>query len=272
MIRFIRRQLNPTKLIALVAAAAAIAAFITAAIGNDTNHLATIAGRVAIGLTIISFGVIVTGPLFSLSASGQLGKSLVYAEWNGRKYVREYVIPSNPNSISQQFQRAFFGFLSKWWAKAIDTNRESWQSLADAGEYSTFNAYCATNLDDETVGLFPKLQADGAGTTTSDDPTSITAVGGVNQITATITNPSGLDTSMGLMVMLGTDGGAASTAHSVNRTIAYRAYPNDGTTDIITIPHIPAGVYKLSAKYVEQNGGVSAWVDTVTAATVTGTP
>jgi hypothetical protein len=43
----------------------------------------------------------------SLGASQQLGKSLVFFNWKGLDVVREYVIPTNPNTTSQQTQRNF---------------------------------------------------------------------------------------------------------------------------------------------------------------------
>ncbi|MBA7577509.1 hypothetical protein ES708_19362 [subsurface metagenome] len=50
------------------------------------------------------------GPLFSLGASQQLGKALVYFSWKGLDVVREYVIPSNPRTAGQTTQR---GYLTK---------------------------------------------------------------------------------------------------------------------------------------------------------------
>jgi len=47
------------------------------------------------------------GPLFSLGASQQLGKALVFFPWKGLNVVREYVVPSNPNTTLQQAQRAW---------------------------------------------------------------------------------------------------------------------------------------------------------------------
>lgn len=47
------------------------------------------------------------GPLFSLGASQQLGKALVYFNWKGLDVVREYVVPANPNTTAQQTQRAY---------------------------------------------------------------------------------------------------------------------------------------------------------------------
>lgn len=42
-----------------------------------------------------------TGPLFSLTASGSVGKTVVYSQWKGRPYVRRLVIPLNPRSADQ---------------------------------------------------------------------------------------------------------------------------------------------------------------------------
>lgn len=46
-------------------------------------------------------------PLFSLGASGALGKSIVYFGWKGLDVVREYVIPTNPKSAGQLTQRGY---------------------------------------------------------------------------------------------------------------------------------------------------------------------
>lgn len=47
------------------------------------------------------------GPLFSLGASQQIGKALVFFPWKGLDVVREYVIPSNPKSAAQNTQRSY---------------------------------------------------------------------------------------------------------------------------------------------------------------------
>lgn len=43
-----------------------------------------------------------TGPLFSLTASGTVGRTITYSNWKGRPYVRRRVIPLNPQSADQQ--------------------------------------------------------------------------------------------------------------------------------------------------------------------------
>lgn len=46
------------------------------------------------------------GPLFSLGATQQIAKTLVYFPWKGLNVVREYVIPSNPRTALQVAHRA----------------------------------------------------------------------------------------------------------------------------------------------------------------------
>lgn len=46
-------------------------------------------------------------PLMSLGAAGALGKSLVFFGWKGLDVVREYVVPSNPQTTLQTTQRGY---------------------------------------------------------------------------------------------------------------------------------------------------------------------
>lgn len=45
----------------------------------------------------------------SLDASGSFAKTLTYAKWKGRNYVRHLVTPSNPQSVGQQTARGALG-------------------------------------------------------------------------------------------------------------------------------------------------------------------
>lgn len=76
----------------------------------------------------------VSGPLFSMDASGAYGGSLVFAKWKGRSYVRQLVIPANPNSADQEEVRnrlRVTGALQKW----VNTT-----SLVESGETLTDKA------------------------------------------------------------------------------------------------------------------------------------
>ncbi len=59
----------------------------------------------------------VSGPLFSLEASGSYGGAVVFAKWKGRQYVRQLVTPSNPRSLGQETARnsvRVAGAIQKW--------------------------------------------------------------------------------------------------------------------------------------------------------------
>lgn len=51
----------------------------------------------------------VTGPLYSISASGKLADAMVYFGWKGVNVVRGWVKPANPKSASQGDQRIIMG-------------------------------------------------------------------------------------------------------------------------------------------------------------------
>jgi len=52
----------------------------------------------------------VKGPLLSLSASGQIGKAIVFGDWRGVKYARQHVTPANPQTTAQTLTRNTFQF------------------------------------------------------------------------------------------------------------------------------------------------------------------
>ena len=55
----------------------------------------------------------VTGPLFSIDASGKIADALVYFPWKGRKVVRQWLKPTNPRDVNQQIQRQILAGMGK---------------------------------------------------------------------------------------------------------------------------------------------------------------
>ena len=51
----------------------------------------------------------VSGPLFSMTASGAIGKAMVFFGWKGLNVVRQFVTPANPMSADQGDQRLILG-------------------------------------------------------------------------------------------------------------------------------------------------------------------
>lgn len=61
-----------------------------------------------------------TGPMFSLTASGTIGKTIVMSKWKGLPYARSRVIPFNGRTSDQQLERGYLGAIAKA-AKAVLT-------------------------------------------------------------------------------------------------------------------------------------------------------
>lgn len=51
----------------------------------------------------------VTGPLFSISASGKIADSMVFFGWKGTNVVRQWLKPANPMSFGQGDNRIYMG-------------------------------------------------------------------------------------------------------------------------------------------------------------------
>lgn len=85
-------------------------------------------------------------PMFSLAASGTIGKAVTFSNWKGRAYARQRVVPANPKSALQVSVRAMMRFLSQAWAGLGDTPQGTWADLATAGNFSRFNAFVRENM------------------------------------------------------------------------------------------------------------------------------
>jgi len=81
-----------------------------------------------------------TGPFFSLKASGQLGKVIVAFPWKGINALRTYVVPFNPKSDAQMLQRGYF-------EDAVDAWHDSEFSAVDV---LAWNRY---------AGILPKIMS-----------------------------------------------------------------------------------------------------------------
>lgn len=89
---------------------------------------------------------VVTGPLLSFGASGQIAKTQVYATWKGRPYVRRLVIPSNPRSTAQTETRNAFAFLSNTWQLMPADVRAPWTAAAKGQVMTNRNLWVKQNL------------------------------------------------------------------------------------------------------------------------------
>ena len=88
----------------------------------------------------------VYAPLMSMDASGTLADAATFSKWKCRNYVRQRVVPANPNSGPQMSVRAMMRFLSQAWDALSAANKATWQTRADQTIISTFNAFTSYNL------------------------------------------------------------------------------------------------------------------------------
>jgi hypothetical protein len=81
-----------------------------------------------------------------MDARGALGKALVFLGWKGKKTVRSYVVPSNPNTTAQSTQRGHLtDSVAAWHAHAYnDLDFAAFNVLASIQSMimSGFNAFC----------------------------------------------------------------------------------------------------------------------------------
>ena len=73
----------------------------------------------------------VSAPLFSIDASGQFAKAIVFGAWKGIKYARHYVIPANPNTTEQQVIRGYFTLAVNAWKQETATVKTAWNTYAN---------------------------------------------------------------------------------------------------------------------------------------------
>lgn len=85
-------------------------------------------------------------PLLSFGGSGQIGKTMVMSSWRGIKYAREYVIPSNPQTESQQFVRTTFALLREMWKLAPSELLATWNSFAQGRPFTGMNKLVGENI------------------------------------------------------------------------------------------------------------------------------
>jgi len=189
------------------------------------------------------------GPCMSLDASGQLGETLVFSKWKGRNYARKFVVPANPKSAGQTGLRAMFKFLSQAWASLTAGNKATWEELAAANSYSTFNAYMEKNMErwrtyESPTQEWPAAEAH-AGTTVA----TLVTTGGENKVDVSGTITSGTN-QWGVAIFRST---AEITTPSWDNVVA--VLPTAGGTTFTWVDSpLDAGTYHYRAAAISDDG------------------
>jgi len=97
-----------------------------------------------------------TAPLFSFTARGALAKALVYFPWKGINCVRQYVIPTNPQTDLQTSQRnKLTAAVTAFHAASYTTlDLSAWTRFAGtlAKVMTGFNAMCRAHINEAVAG------------------------------------------------------------------------------------------------------------------------
>ena len=88
----------------------------------------------------------VTAPLLSFGASGQIGKTQVYADWRGINYVRQRVVPANPQTTAQNLTRNLWRALSDFWKFLPSAGQQPWNAYALGQPFTNRNAFMGQNV------------------------------------------------------------------------------------------------------------------------------
>lgn len=210
----------------------------------------------------------VSGPLLSFSASGQIANAQVYANWRGIQYVRQKVIPANPNTSAQQLTRNTFSWLSNIWKFGITEFQLPWTAASQGQPLTARNLLMKRNIPilrglTENTAMIMSPGANGG-----LSAQSATAAGGAGTITGTMTAPTlpaGWTVSEGVLV-----------AMLQSNPQLDEDWPSYAATDA-TSPYAPAltglaaGVYVVGMwfTYLKPDGSTAYGPSTMTTATVT---
>lgn len=132
----------------------------------------------------------ISGPFLSLGASGQVGSTIVASKWKGQPYLRQYVIPSNPQTAAQTATRSVFGWANEVWKRAGPEFQAPWDLFAQGQVLTGRNAFMGsmvTNLRGE-VDLANMVFSPGAKGGLSAAGIALTP--GANQCQVVVTAPS----------------------------------------------------------------------------------
>lgn len=132
----------------------------------------------------------VRGPLLSLTARGQIGRSQVYASWRGVAYARQHVTPANPRTTAQTLTRNTFSAIDEQWKRIGPLGRAPWDNEVLRRPLTPRNAYTRANLPvlrgDANLADYVHSNGGQGGL----PPVAVTAAGGINagEIDVTITS------------------------------------------------------------------------------------
>ena len=90
----------------------------------------------------------VSGPLFSMSASGTIGEAVTYGTWKGQPWARVWFKPQNPQTAKQVNVRTALALTVAYWqATLTQAQKDAYEVGAEGQRKSGFNLYVQRAMD-----------------------------------------------------------------------------------------------------------------------------
>jgi len=83
----------------------------------------------------------VTGPLFSIDASGKFADSLVFSKWKGLNIVRQYSKPSQNTTAKQEAVKKSFSAATAMYQRLSGEDKDAWNVRASGSPMSGYNLF-----------------------------------------------------------------------------------------------------------------------------------
>lgn len=128
-------------------------------------------------------------PLLAFGASGQIGKTQVYASWRGIPYARQLVRPANPNTAGQQKTRTAFAFLNSVFKLAAADALAPWDANAAGRPYTGRNKFLSENTSGLRTATNLQALVGSPGANGGLAAGAVSATGGSGTIAVTMTAP-----------------------------------------------------------------------------------
>ena len=108
----------------------------------------------------------VTGPLFSMSASGTIGDAVTYGTWKGQPWARVWFTPENPQTQLQINVRKALSLCVEYWQSQDQGVKDTWETFAEGTAMSGYNQFVKRSMLEYGIQLG-----------TDVDPLSVTIAG-----------------------------------------------------------------------------------------------
>jgi hypothetical protein len=91
----------------------------------------------------------VTGPLFSMSASGTIGKAITFGSWKGRPWARKWFTPENPQTATQVNVRTALTIAVAVWQDSLSqAQKDALDGAASGLGMSGYNYFMRHAMDE----------------------------------------------------------------------------------------------------------------------------